>query len=159
MFSKPSTKPKLNLEEEVIHHDQMPEENLVEDIETIVGPSVQVQGDFVSEGNIIVKGVVHGRVETSRQVSIEAGAKVAAEIKATDVRVAGEVQGNIKAQGLVQLEASARVLGDIECKYITVESGALFNGKISMPGLDQEPKPLLRASKASSKKNEREPEE
>jgi cytoskeletal protein CcmA (bactofilin family) len=35
-----------------------------DEVETVVGPSVHVEGDFASEGNIIVKGMVSGNVKT-----------------------------------------------------------------------------------------------
>lgn len=107
-----------------------------DEVETVVGPSVNVEGDFASEGNIIVKGTVAGSVHTSRHLSVEAGAKVLANVRSGSATIAGEVRGNMKVKESIELTSTARVLGDIEAKVLVVEAGALVSGKISMPGLE-----------------------
>lgn len=112
-----------------------------DNVETVVGPSVNVEGDFSSEGNIVVKGTVAGSVHTSKHLSVEEGAKIMANVKAGSARVAGEVKGNMKIKESLELTSTARVLGDIDVKVIQVEPGALIFGKITMPGLEgMEPK-------------------
>lgn len=107
-----------------------------DEVETVVGPSVNVEGDFSSEGNIIVKGTVAGSVHTSRHLSVEQGAKIAANVRAGSAKIAGEVKGNMKIKDSLELTATARVMGDIEVKVLIVEAGALIYGKVIMPGLE-----------------------
>lgn len=107
-----------------------------DEVETVVGPSVNVEGDFASEGNIVVKGSVTGSVHTSKHLSVEQGAKIMANVRAGSVKIAGEVRGNMKVQDTLELTATARVLGDVEVKTLIVEAGALVFGKISMPGIE-----------------------
>lgn len=102
--------------------------------ETIVGPSVKIQGDLNSEGNIRIEGGVIGKVNTTQSVHIGEAAKLAADVQAGNAIVAGEVQGNIKVSGNLILQASARVAGDISCGILRVEDGAQFTGKCSMKG-------------------------
>jgi len=111
-------------------------ENIKDEVETVVGPSVNVEGDFASEGNIIVKGSVAGSVHTSRHLTVEVGARIMANVRAGSAKVSGEVKGNIKAKDSVELTSTARVVGDIEAKVLIVEAGALICGKVSMPGLE-----------------------
>ncbi len=119
-----------------------------DEVETIVGPSVNVEGDFASEGNIIVKGTVAGSVNTSRHLSVEQGAKIMANVRAGSARIAGEVKGNMKIREVLELTGTARVLGDIEVKTFIVEAGALIAGKVTMPGLETtERTPRARSSK------------
>lgn len=108
-----------------------------DDIETVVGPSVNVEGDFASEGNIIVKGSVAGSVHTSRHLSVEPGARIMANIRAGSAQVAGEVRGNVKIKDTLELMATAKVVGDIEASVLKIDSGALLYGKVTMPGLQQ----------------------
>lgn len=105
-------------------------------IETVVGPSVVVEGDFVSEGNILVKGTVSGNVKTGRLLTVEEGAKILANVKAGEAIISGEVQGNVKIDGKLELTSSARLLGDISCETLVIEAGALLQGKVSMDGLE-----------------------
>jgi cytoskeletal protein CcmA (bactofilin family) len=107
-----------------------------DEVETVVGPSVNVEGDFASEGNITVKGSVAGSVHTSRFLSVETGAKIMANVRAGSARVAGEVKGNMKIKDSLELTSTSKVLGDIEVKTLSVEPGAIIYGKVVMPGAD-----------------------
>lgn len=107
-----------------------------DNVDTIVGPSVNVEGDFASDGNIIVKGTVTGSVTTSKNLLVEPGAKIVANVKAGSATIAGEVRGNMKIREYIELTATARVVGDIEAATIAMEAGALLFGKVAMPGLE-----------------------
>lgn len=109
-----------------------------DEIETVVGPSVVVEGDFSSEGNILVKGTVSGNVQTGRLLTVEEGAKILANVKASDALVAGEVKGNMRVEEKLQLTQSARVLGDIYCRVLEIESGAIVHGKVTMTDIEIE---------------------
>jgi cytoskeletal protein CcmA (bactofilin family) len=97
---------------------------------------VNVEGDFASEGNIIVKGTVAGSVHTSRFLSVEPGAKIMANVRAGSAKIAGEVKGNLKVRDSLELTSTAKVAGDIEVKVLSIEPGALLCGKVIMPGLE-----------------------
>jgi cytoskeletal protein CcmA (bactofilin family) len=118
--------------EQIYEESGRPEDN----VDTIVGPSVNVEGDFASDGNIIVKGTVTGSVNTTRNLLVETGAKIVANVKAGSATIAGEVRGNMKIKEYVELASTARIVGDIEAKTIVMEAGALLLGKVSMPGLE-----------------------
>ena len=107
-----------------------------DEVETVVGPSVNVEGDFASEGNIVVKGTVSGSVFTSKHLTVEMGAKIIANVRAGSATIAGEVKGNMKIKESLELISTSRVVGDIEVKNLKVESGALLYGKIIMPGIE-----------------------
>ncbi len=102
--------------------------------ETVVGPSVKIQGDLNSEGNIRIEGGVVGKVMTTQSVHIGEAAKLAADIQAGNAIIAGEVQGNVKVSGNLILQATARIAGDISCGVLRVEDGAQFTGKCNMKG-------------------------
>lgn len=118
-------------------------------VETVVGPSVVVEGDFSSEGNILVKGTVSGNVKTVQRLTVEAGAKILANVKAGEALISGEIKGNVRVGGMLELTQSARVLGDITCKVLVVEAGALLHGKVSMKDIekDEEKKTVIRTSR------------
>jgi len=102
------------------------------DLETIIGTGVNLEGNFVAEGNIVIRGHVKGSVETKSDLKIEAGSTVEADVKAKNVFLAGEIKGNIKVEERVSLASSARLLGNIDCKFLSVEDGAVFNGECRM---------------------------
>lgn len=100
--------------------------------ETVVGPSVKIQGDFNSEGNIRIEGHVNGTVKTTQNVYAGESSKITANVTAGNCTVAGEILGNIKVSGSLILESTARISGDISCAILRVEDGAQFSGKCSM---------------------------
>lgn len=153
IFQKSS--PKIVEETDVLaDNDYVTDSRQNDEVETVVGPSVNVEGDFASEGNIIVKGTVAGSVHTSRHISVEVGAKVLANVRSGSATIAGEVRGNMKIKESLELTSTARVLGDIEVKTLVVEAGALVSGKISMPGLETGEGKVRSARVSANKKNE-----
>lgn len=119
-----------------------------DDVETVVGPSVHVEGDFASEGNIVVKGTVSGSVKTSRQLTVVEGAKILANVKAGHAIVAGHIKGNVKVAERLELTESAQILGDITCSVLAVAPGALIYGKVTMKGIDGHEPKKRRSAKA-----------
>lgn len=104
--------------------------------ETVVGPSVKIQGDLNSEGNIKIEGQVVGKVRTSQSVYVGEAAKITADVFAGNAIIAGEMKGNLKISGNLFLQSTCRIVGDINCAVLRVEDGAQFNGKCSMGNTD-----------------------
>jgi cytoskeletal protein CcmA (bactofilin family) len=136
--------------------DKTLDENLNSPAETVVGPSVKIQGDLNSEGNIKIEGQVSGKVKTSQSVFVIQGSKIAADMQAGNAVVGGEIQGNLKITGHLVLQSTAKISGDIACQILRVEDGAQFSGKCSMNGAEGP----INGKKGSLKiQNEIEPEE
>jgi cytoskeletal protein CcmA (bactofilin family) len=121
-----------------------------DEIETVVGPSVNVEGDFASEGNIIVKGTVSGSVTTSKFLLVEQGAKIVANVRAGSAKISGEVKGNMKVKEALELTSTAKVLGDIEARVLVIEAGAILYGKVTMPGLEASELKSTRTTRSST---------
>lgn len=102
------------------------------DVETIVGPSVKVEGDFVSEGNVIIEGQVNGKIKTAKQLRVEEGAKVNADVVADSAVVAGEIKGNMRLATTLELTPTAKVFGDVTTKTLIVSAGAILQGHTLM---------------------------
>jgi cytoskeletal protein CcmA (bactofilin family) len=114
--------------------DKMQDSDLNGPAETVVGPSVKIQGDLNSEGNIKIEGQVAGKVRTSQSLFVIPGAKIAADVHAGNAIIGGEVAGNLKIAGHLILQGTAKILGDISCSILRVEDGAQFSGKCTMQG-------------------------
>ena len=112
--------------------DKMIDDTLNAPAETVVGPSVKIQGDLNSEGNIRIEGQVTGKIKTSQSVFVNQGAVIAADILAGNAVIGGEIQGNLKITGHLFLQGTARIAGDITCSILRVEDGAQFTGKCTM---------------------------
>ena len=90
--------------------------------QTIIGPSVKIEGDFKSEDNVEVSGQIKGTLTTSQDINVLEGAKLKAEVTAKNVKIAGEVNGNIKVHEKIELLSTAKINGDIETEIISEQS-------------------------------------
>lgn len=101
--------------------------------ETVIGVSVQVEGNFVGTGDVFVEGVVNGTLKTTGDLRVGADAKIAADVEAKNIYAAGEIRGNkIVAQEKIELTKTGKLSGNIAAKVISMEAGAIMNGKVKM---------------------------
>lgn len=116
--------------------DDPKEENFDEDVETIVGNSVSLEGEFSSQGSIAINGKIMGKVTTQKNIDVGDEAEVKADLDGKNVMVSGRVEGNIKAERL-EVKENGEVSGDIETKILLIAEGARFSGNCKM-GEDEE---------------------
>lgn len=109
----------------------MSKENFKE-VETIIGPTVKVEGDFKADGNVIIEGQVSGTFKTKKGLRVGEGALIKATIEAENAWVGGQVEGNLIIKNHLELSSNARVKGDIEAQILTMETGAQINGAVKM---------------------------
>src|SRR3989338_10210694 len=113
-------------------NDEEAKNNSMENDDTVIGRSIKIEGDLVSNGSIVVEGEVIGSLKTEQTLRIGEKAKVIAGVKAKEAFVSGRVDGNISVQGKLELAETAEVNGDIEAQTLSIAAGAIFNGKCSM---------------------------
>ncbi len=104
----------------------------IKEAETVIGPSIRVKGNFHGEGDIVIEGNVEGSVKTNNYLLVGNKAKIAADIEAGNAQIGGDITGNIKVKGYLELTSSAKINGNIETSEISIEKGAILNGKCIM---------------------------
>ena len=104
--------------------------NNMNNAETIIGESVHVNGNFESNGDIIINGSVEGDIKTKGVILVGEKSKINANIKAEEMVIKGEINGNLKVSGYLSIKELARIVGDIECAQISIEKGAEINGQV-----------------------------
>lgn len=97
-------------------------------MDTVIGSSIKVEGNFVGQGNIIVEGEIKGDLKTSQNIEAGSESKIIANIEAANALIAGEVDGKIKIKEHLELTNTAKIKGDIEAGVLIVASGAMING-------------------------------
>ncbi|KKQ76128.1 MAG: hypothetical protein UV02_C0056G0013 [Candidatus Kuenenbacteria bacterium GW2011_GWA2_42_15] len=107
-------------------------ENESSSVDTIIGPSVSVEGNFKGDGNIIIEGEVKGSLKTKGYLKASETSVIAASIVAGDAEIAGQLTGNIKVKGALEIKNTAIIQGDLEAQAITVAHGAVINGNLKM---------------------------
>ena len=107
---------------------------------TVIARGVRVEGEFSSQGDVLIEGEVHGHLTTSGLLTVGAEAKLKADVAAQDASIAGMVEGNILIKKRLELKATARIVGDLVCEVAVVEAGATVSGKVSI-GSSSKPEP------------------
>jgi len=110
--------------------DKKQEENQAE---TIVGPSVKVEGELSSQGNVRIDGQVAGNIQTTQNLAVGEQAMISANVKALNIVIAGKVKGNITAEEALEITETGQVEGDIAAKIISIAPGAVLRGQCQMP--------------------------
>ena len=127
-----------------------------EDIETVIGDSVSLEGDFSSQGSISINGSINGKVTTEKNIDVGSEAEVKGELNGNNVIVAGHVEGNVKAERL-EIKENGEVEGDINAKVLSIVEGAHFSGQSSMGQQGGEKKvPVKKETKKEEDTPERE---
>lgn len=103
--------------------------------ESVIGQSVRVEGDLISEGNLQVEGQVTGKVNTLRNLTVGETARIQANIQAQNATIAGVVEGDIKVAETLMILETGKVLGNVFCTKLGVREGAYFSGQCSMEAL------------------------
>ena len=122
---------------------QQEHNEVFKEVETIIGASLKVKGNFQGQGNIVVEGILDGTLKTSGHVFVGNKAKIVGNIEAIDVKIGGEINGNIKSSGFLQISATSKISGDIECKLLSIEKGAIINGKCAMLPISNQDKKIV----------------
>jgi len=103
--------------------------------ETIIGPSVQIEGDIVGSDALTVLGTVRGgRIQVKEGVVVVASGRIEGDVESAAVEIAGVVQGNVAATDKVELKSGGKLLGDVKAPRILIADGASFKGNINMGG-------------------------
>ncbi|MCF7869849.1 MAG: polymer-forming cytoskeletal protein [Candidatus Omnitrophica bacterium] len=101
--------------------------------EKILDVDATMQGSLVFSDpvNLRINGEFDGNLTTKGSLTIGETASVKAQIKGENVIVSGKVNGTVKADN-VKLFSTAEVYGDIQAAKISIEEGAIFDGRCQM---------------------------
>jgi len=100
---------------------------------TTIGRHLVINGELSSDDDLTIEGTVQGFVSVrDATLTIEAPARVQADVRAAQVLVRGEVRGAIAASERIELSPSSSVEGSLSAGQIVVADGARFNGTIDM---------------------------
>lgn len=114
---------------------------------TVIASGVKMEGDFFSEGEVLIEGVVEGSVRTESNLTVGERARINANVTAANAVVAGEVKGNISISERLELQPSSHIYGDVQTKILVVAQGAIINGRIIMEEAGKQERQVKSATK------------
>lgn len=95
---------------------------------SIINEWLTMRGDLESQGDILVKGKVHGNI-TCKMLIVDCDALIDGGIIADDVVIRGATRGVIRAHR-IRLERSADVEGELFQQTFSAEEGAKVRGAL-----------------------------
>lgn len=99
---------------------------------SVFGADVTIKGDVNATADLHIDGRVEGDITCASLVQGEASEVVGA-IRADKARLAGTVRGSITVVDLV-IQKSARIHGDVHYETLSIEQGALVDGRFAQRG-------------------------
>lgn len=102
--------------------------------EKVLDVNAAMQGSLVFSDpvNLRINGKFEGTLTTKGSLIIGKDADVRADITGERVEISGSVKGNIRATQLLKLDSGAHLSGDVEVFKLSIDEGAVFNGKCRM---------------------------
>lgn len=99
---------------------------------TVIARGVKVEGDFASQGDVVIEGDVHGHITATGALMIGQEAHIHADVRVGEATIAGHVEGNIIVDKRLVLKATAHILGDVTAQTLSIEEGAVVAGKFAI---------------------------
>lgn len=94
---------------------------------SVIGPDLIITGNLVSKGQVQIDGTIEGDIHGSHVIVGET-ANVTGGIVAEEVVIRGHVMGSVRSKR-VMLQATSQVDGDIFHNALSIEQGAMFEGR------------------------------
>tara|TARA_Y100000031_G_C8198783_1_gene375137 strand:- start:496 stop:1014 length:519 start_codon:yes stop_codon:yes gene_type:complete len=100
----------------------------------ILDVDARMQGTlaFKDPVNLRINGNFEGKLDTKGSLTMGENSTVRADINGEEITVAGKITGNITALKELKILSKAHIVGDIQTPVLSVESGAVIQGKCSM---------------------------
>jgi cytoskeletal protein CcmA (bactofilin family) len=99
---------------------------------SIISKGVNLEGKFVSPGNVRIDGTVKGDIFVTGNLTLGESSEVNGEVRAENLTLSGKITGSVSVAEKVILEAKSYLKGDLVARILVVEPGAFFDGKCSM---------------------------
>lgn len=99
---------------------------------SVLGSDLVIKGDITASSDLHIDGTIEGDIACEALVQGETS-KIIGSIRADTARFSGHVEGSITCSQLVILK-SARITGDVHYDALTIEQGAIVDGRLSPQG-------------------------
>ncbi|MFK7935911.1 MAG: polymer-forming cytoskeletal protein [Saprospiraceae bacterium] len=95
----------------------------------IISKGTRVEGQFVSQENVRLDGVIKGEVKCESRLVMGESGKIEGKVRTKDADIHGTIEGEITVFGSLQLRSTARIHGNITATSMSVEEGASWTGE------------------------------
>jgi len=98
--------------------------------ESVVNSDLTIEGKILGSGHIRIAGRFKGDVQVDGNVTLDTGAHLEGQVRASVVVVGGELVGNIENAKRVELLEGGVISGDVKAGSLTVAAGSRMRGQV-----------------------------
>jgi cytoskeletal protein CcmA (bactofilin family) len=98
--------------------------------ESVIASDLTIEGKIVGSGHVRIAGRFKGDVHVDGNVTLDSGAHLEGQVKASVVVVGGELVGNIDNAKRVELLETGVISGDVKAGSLTVAAGSRMRGQV-----------------------------
>ena len=98
--------------------------------ESVIASDLTIEGKIVGSGHVRIAGRFKGDVQVEGNVTLDTGAHLEGQVKASVVVVGGELVGNIETAKRVELLETGVISGDVKAGSLTVAAGSRLRGQV-----------------------------
>jgi cytoskeletal protein CcmA (bactofilin family) len=102
------------------------------DIVSHISKGAEVTGEISFAGEMLVDGIIKGKVNSEAVLIIGPSGKVEAEVNIRKISISGEFRGVIRASDRVEIHKEGKVFGEIFTPCLIIEANGFFNGNCTM---------------------------
>jgi cytoskeletal protein CcmA (bactofilin family) len=107
--------------------------------ESVIAADLTIEGKIVGAGHVRIAGRFKGDVQCEGNLTIDPGAHLDGQVKASVVAVGGQLNGNIENAKRVELLETGVIIGDVKAGSLTVAAGSRMRGNVEF-GWDDDKK-------------------
>ncbi|CAD5107989.1 bactofilin family protein [Zestomonas carbonaria] len=123
----------------------------IDSFSSLISDNLSVVGDVEFAEGLKVSGRVRGNVSykpgTASLLALSAGGYIEGDVSSHDALIDGTIVGDLRVEHLLELHSNARVRGNISYRQLSMENGAVVEGKLKCLG---DEKPVLELPKPES---------
>src|SRR6202042_1895415 len=97
--------------------------------ESVIASDLTIEGKIVGTGHVRIAGRFKGEVQVDGNVTLDTGAHIEGQVRASVVVVGGELVGNIESAKRVELLETGVISGDVKAGSLTVAAGSRMRGQ------------------------------
>jgi len=98
--------------------------------ESVIASDLTIEGKIIGSGHVRIAGRFKGDVHVDGNVTLDTGAHLEGQVKASVVVVGGELLGNIDNARRVELLEGGVISGDVKAGSLTVAAGSRMRGQV-----------------------------
>lgn len=103
-----------------------------EQVISIIGPGMRIEGDCDTDGAVRIEGTVHGNVRAGKAVVVGKEGSVEGDIFTQDAVISGRVTGTLRAESRLEVQSTSHIDGEVLAGRMVLEEGAMLNGTVQM---------------------------